>query len=71
MRNKSLDGNDRVILILIFSIIYMPKKIHRLGENVSYPSKCPEKHAHLLGYNVECTINEGMYKNQQICDDRS
>ena len=27
----------RVILILVFSIIYMPKKIQRLGENVFYP----------------------------------
>ena len=66
MRIKSLDGTDRVILILIFSIIYMPEKIHRLGENVFCPSECPKKHAHLLGYNdYECTINEGMYKNQQ------
>ena len=37
MRIKSLDGTDKVILILVYSIIYMPKKIHRLGENVFYP----------------------------------
>ena len=62
MRIKILDGTDRVILILMFS---MPEKIHRLGENVFYPKFKSQKHAHLLDYHDECTINEDMYKNQQ------
>ena len=43
----------------------MLKKIHRLGKMYFTQSLSPKKHAHLLGYNDECTINEGMYKNQQ------
>ena len=43
----------------------MPKKTHRLGKMYFTRSLSPEKHAHILGYNDECTINEGMYKNQQ------
>ena len=28
-------------------------------------SKSSKKHAHLLGYNYECSVYEGMYKNKQ------
>ena len=65
MRIKSLDGTDRVMLILIFSIIYMLKYIKRFGKIYFTQNLSPKKHAHSLGYKDERTIYEGMYKNQQ------
>ena len=56
MRIKSLDGTDKVILILVCSLIYMPKTTHRLGENVFYPSFKSKKHENYLGYNDECHV---------------
>ena len=39
----------------------MPKRVVDL-EKCILPQERAQKHAHLLGYNDECTINEGMYK---------